>query len=388
MNQTAGMGSLVNLVYSEVLETIAQTEAKWPHLNSNDIEGDLRLLAQEIASEHPDYIGMSLGQQDSFLDSVVNELTGYGPLTKYLEDDTVTEIMVNGPNHLFVERHGVISMVPEKFVSENQLVRIIKMMLSPIGRRIDELSPMVDARLADGSRVNVAIPPIALDGPYLTIRKFNKKAFNLDELVSVGTLSEQAALLLAAAVKEKETIVISGGTGTGKTTLLNVLSSCIPKEERVVTIEDAAELRIPIEHVVRLESRPPSPEGKAEVTIRQLVRNALRMRPDRIIIGEVRGGETLDLIQALNTGHKGSLSTVHAENPQQALYRLETMALLAGYEIPIMVLRNQIAGAVRYVVHLERTRSGERVVTRVTEILGCSKGEYSLKERYNLKAVA
>ncbi len=380
--------NLLTLVYNEILETIAKTEATWPQYSSTDIEGNLRLLAIEIADEHPEFNRMSSDEQDLFLDSIINELTGFGPISQYLEDDTITEIMVNGITNIFIERNGLISAVPDKFISKNQLMRIIKTITSPLGRRIDELNPMVDARLPDGSRVNVVIPPIAIDGPYLTIRKFGRKAFTLEELVSFGTLSQEIAQFLATAVSNKDSIIVSGGTGTGKTTLLNVLASRISDDERIITIEDAAELRITSDHVARLEARPPSPEGKGEVTIRHLVRNALRMRPDRIIIGEVRGSEALDLIQALNTGHRGSLSTVHAENPLQALYRLETMAMLAGYEIPLSVIRNQISGAVKYIVHLDRIRTGQRVVSSIVELVGCSKGEYVLKEHYKAKAVA
>lgn len=380
--------NLLTLVYNEILETIAKTEAMWPQYSSTDIEGNLRLLAIEIADEHPEFNRMSSDEQDLFLDSIINELTGFGPISQYLEDDTITEIMVNGITNIFIERNGLISAVPDKFISKNQLMRIIKTITSPLGRRIDELNPMVDARLPDGSRVNVVIPPIAIDGPYLTIRKFGRKAFTLEELVSFGTLSQEIAQFLATAVSNKDSIIVSGGTGTGKTTLLNVLASRISDDERIITIEDAAELRITSDHVARLEARPPSPEGKGEVTIRHLVRNALRMRPDRIIIGEVRGAEALDLIQALNTGHRGSLSTVHAENPLQALYRLETMAMLAGYEIPLSVIRNQISGAVKYIVHLDRIRTGQRVVSSIVELVGCSKGEYVLKEHYKAKAVA
>mgnify|MGYP001014782175 CR=1 FL=1 len=380
--------NLLTLVYNEILETIAKTEATWPQYSSTDIEGNLRLLAIEIADEHPEFNRMSSDEQDLFLDSIINELTGFGPISQYLEDDTITEIMVNGITNIFIERNGLISAVPDKFISKNQLMRIIKTITSPLGRRIDELNPMVDARLPDGSRVNVVIPPIAIDGPYLTIRKFGRKAFTLEELVSFGTLSQEIAQFLATAVSNKDSIIVSGGTGTGKTTLLNVLASRISDDERIITIEDAAELRITSDHVARLEARPPSPEGKGEVTIRHLVRNALRMRPDRIIIGEVRGAEALDLIQALNTGHRGSLSTVHAENPLQALYRLETMAMLAGYEIPLSVIRNQISGAVKYIVHLDRIRTGQRVVSSIVELVGCSKGEYVLKEHYKAKAVA
>lgn len=319
---------------------------------------------------------------------MVDELTGYGPLTPYLNDSSISEIMVNGTDQIYVERQGRLAPVPDSFISESQLMRVIKMIISPLGRRIDELHPMVDARLPDGSRINVAIPPIAIDGPYMTIRKFTKKVFTLTDLIKSGAIDRENAHLLSTAVKNRETIIVSGGTGTGKTTMLNVLARFIPAEERIVTIEDAAELRIERPHVVRLEARPPGPDGQGEITIRQLVRNALRMRPDRIIIGEVRGSETVDLVQALNTGHRGSLSTVHAENPVQALYRLETMTMLAGYDIPLSVIRRQICGAVRYVVHLERDSSGQRRVSSITRILGFDRGEYVLEDVYSARVAA
>jgi len=378
----------MTLVYNEIIDTISRAEARWPHSSQNEIEGDIRLLAEDVANEHPAFAKMASEDQNAFLEKLLSELTGYGPLTGYLNDDSVSEIMVNGCNQIFIERQGVISAVPERFMNHNQLYRVIKKILSPLGRRVDELNPMVDARLPDGSRINVAIPPIAVDGPYVTIRKFTKQTFTLQELVEANSMPSSVAELLSQAVRAKETIIISGGTGTGKTTLLNVLATLIPDGERIVTIEDAAELRLECSHVVRLEARPSSPDGRGEITIRQLVRNALRMRPDRIIIGEVRGSETLDLIQALNTGHHGSMSTVHAENPLQALYRIETMALLAGHEIPLSIIRNQISGAVRYVVQLERMATGERVIARVSEICGSTRGEYVLKDHYQLKVAA
>ncbi|NLY54945.1 MAG: CpaF family protein [Firmicutes bacterium] len=378
----------MTLVYNEIIETISRAEARWPHSSQAELEGDIRLLAEDVANEHPEFTKMTAQDQNAFLEKLLSELTGYGPLTDYLADESISEIMVNGCDKIFIERQGVILAVSERFMNNNQLYRVIKKILSPLGRRVDELNPMVDARLPDGSRINVAIPPIAVDGPYVTIRKFAKQTFTLEQLVEANSMPSSVAELLAQAVKAKDTILISGGTGSGKTTLLNVLARLIPDGERIVTIEDAAELRLECSHVVRLEARPASPDGRGEITIRQLVRNALRMRPDRIIIGEVRGSETLDLIQALNTGHQGSMSTVHAENPLQALYRLETMALLAGHEIPLSIIRNQISGAVRYVVQLERLSTGERVVARVTEICGTTRGEYVLKDHYQLKAAA
>ncbi|MGR6322738.1 CpaF family protein [Micromonospora soli] len=301
---------------------------------------------------------------------LLDEILGHGPVEPLLRDPDVTEIMVNGPDQIFVERFGRIHQVDASFVDEHHLRRVIDRIVSRVGRRVDESSPMVDARLPDGSRVNVVLPPVALDGPTLTIRKFAREAFSADDLVGFGTLTPEVAQLLYACVRARLDVVISGGTGSGKTTTLNVLSSFLPPEERIVTIEDAAELQLRQNHVLRLESRPPNIEGRGEITIRDLVRNALRMRPDRIVIGEVRDGAALDLLQAMNTGHNGSLTTVHANSPRDSISRLETMCLMAGLELPIRAIREQIASAVDLVVHQSRLRDGSRRVTHVTEVLG------------------
>jgi pilus assembly protein CpaF len=301
---------------------------------------------------------------------LADDILGYGPMQRFLADHDVSEIMVNGCDDIYIERSGRLHRTNAHFVSDAHLRRVIDRIVSEVGRRIDESSPMVDARLPDGSRVNAVIPPLAVDGPSLTIRKFSHDPFHADDLVGMGTFTAQTVELLSACVRGRLNALVTGGTGTGKTTLLNVLSSFIPEDERVVTIEDSVELQMHQHHVVRLESRPSNVEGRGAVGIRDLVRNSLRMRPDRIIVGEVRGGEALDMLQAMNTGHDGSLSTVHANTPRDAISRLETMVLMAGMDLPDRAVREQIASAIDVIVHLTRFRDGTRRVTHVTEVVG------------------
>jgi pilus assembly protein CpaF len=301
---------------------------------------------------------------------VVDDVLGFGPLEQFIEDDAVTEIMVNGTRPVYVERNGKLHETDVRFTEEAHLRRVIDRIVGAIGRRVDESSPMVDARLPDGSRVNAVLPPLSVDGPTLTIRKFAKERWNSDDLVGFGTLSAPTAEFLAACVKGRLNVLVSGGTGTGKTTLLNVLSSFIPENERIVTIEDAVELRLQQDHVVRLESRPANLEGRGRIEIRDLVRNALRMRPDRIIVGEVRGPEALDMLQAMNTGHDGSLCTVHANSPRDSLNRLETMVLMAGFDLPSRAIREQIASSLDIVVQIARLRDGTRRVVKIAEVVG------------------
>jgi pilus assembly protein CpaF len=323
-------------------------------------------LARIVAAEQ---VALTAGERNRLIDEIGADVLGYGPLEILLDDDRVTEIMVNRHDQIYVEQNGLISQVPMRFSSEAQLRRVIERIVSRVGRRIDESSPLVDARLEDGSRVNAIIPPLAVDGASLTIRKFARVPLTASDLINFGTMSLELSELLAAAVRGKLNILVSGGTGTGKTTLLNVLSSAIPADERIITIEDAVELQLQQQHVVRLESRPPNIEGRGEVTIRDLVRNALRMRPDRIVIGEVRGPESLDMLQAMNTGHEGSISTVHANSPRDAIARMETLVLMAGMDLPLRAVREQIASALDIIVQISRLKDGTRRVTHVTEVI-------------------
>lgn len=313
---------------------------------------------------------LSRSEKSRLFEQISAEILGFGPLQTLLEDDTITEIMVNGAKHIYTERHGKIMREPITFESDEHVMRIIERIVAPLGRRIDESSPYVDARLPDGSRVNAIIPPLSLVGPVLTIRKFSRTPFTVDQLVQFGTLTPEAVQFLDACVKARLNIVISGGTGSGKTTLLNVLSTFIPADERIVTIENAAELQLRQEHVVTLESRPPNIEGKGEVTIRHLVINALRMRPDRIIVGEIRDEAALDMLQAMNTGHDGSMTTLHSNSPRDALARLETMTMMAGMELPVRAIREQVSSAIDLVIHQERMRDGNRKVVNITEVTG------------------
>jgi pilus assembly protein CpaF len=311
---------------------------------------------------------------------ITDDILGYGPLEPFLHDDTVSEVMVNGPDSIYIERSGKIQHTGAAFVDDAHLMRIIDKIVSTVGRRVDESSPMVDARLPDGSRVNAIIPPLALRGPTLTIRKFSRDPYTMDDLINFGSITPKAAQFLAACVNGKLNILISGGTGTGKTTTLNAMSAYIPNVERIVTIEDAAELQLQQQHVITLESRPPNIEGQGEVRIRELVRNSLRMRPDRIIVGEVRGPETLDMLQAMNTGHEGSLTTIHANSPRDALSRLETLVMTAGVELPHRAIREQIASAFDLLVQITRLVDGSRRITHISEVLGMESDVVTLQE--------
>jgi len=316
---------------------------------------------------------------------ITDDILGYGPLEPFLHDDTVSEVMVNGPDAIYIERSGKIQHTGAAFVDDAHLMRIIDKIVSTVGRRVDESSPMVDARLPDGSRVNAIIPPLALRGPTLTIRKFSRDPYTMDDLINFGSITPKAAQFLAACVNGKLNILISGGTGTGKTTTLNAMSAYIPNAERIVTIEDAAELQLQQQHVITLESRPPNIEGQGEVRIRELVRNSLRMRPDRIIVGEVRGPETLDMLQAMNTGHEGSLTTIHANSPRDALSRLETLVMTAGVELPHRAIREQIASAFDLLVQITRLVDGSRRITHVSEVLGMESDVVTLQDVFIAK---
>jgi pilus assembly protein CpaF len=311
---------------------------------------------------------LSSADRTRLVREITSNILGYGPIEPFLADESITEVMVNSHHTIYVERKGQIEETDVQFASERHLLQVIDRIVAQTGRRIDEASPMVDARLPDGSRVNAIIPPLAITGPSLTIRKFSKEPLTIDDLVSYGTLSHQAAAFLEACVSGKLNILVSGGTGTGKTTMLNVLSSFIPEKERIVTIEDAAELRLSQKHVISLEARPANIEGKGQITIRDLVRNALRMRPDRIIVGECRGSEAVDMLQAMNTGHDGSLTTIHANSPRDALARTETLVLTAGFDLPLKAIRDQIASAFDLIIHTQRLVDGRRRITHITEV--------------------
>jgi pilus assembly protein CpaF len=346
-------------------------------------EEDLRAAArEELGQIIEEQVPLSAEERRRLIRDVADDVMGYGPLQRFLDDDSVTEIMVNRMDQIYVERKGQVILTDARFGSEEHLRKVIERIVSKVGRRIDESSPLVDARLEDGSRVNAVIPPLAVNGSSLTIRKFSKIPLTVENLINFGTMTPEMAELLDACVKAKLNIIVSGGTGTGKTTLLNVLSSFLPESDRIVTIEDAVELQLQQQHIVRLESRPPNTEGKGTVTIRDLLRNSLRMRPDRIVVGEVRGGESLDMLQAMNTGHDGSLSTVHSNSPRDAVARLETLVLMAGMDLPLRAIREQIASAVDLIIQIARLRDGTRRITHVTEVQGMEGDVVTLQDAF------
>ena len=328
---------------------------------------------------------LSRDDREHLSKEIADDILGYGPLERLLADDSITEIMVNGPGDIWIERQGRLYETTVRFNDESHLRRIINKMVAQVGRRVDESSPMVDARLPDGSRVNVIIPPLSLSGPLVTIRKFSKKRLTLDDMVNLNAISQEAVEFVRMCVRAELNILISGGTGTGKTTLLNALSSAIPEADRIVTIEDAAELQLHQEHVLRLEARPKNIEGEGEISIRELVRNSLRMRPDRIIVGEVRGAESLDMLQAMNTGHDGSMSTAHANSPRDALHRIETMVLMAGYDLPVRAIRQQVSSALDLIVHLDRYEDGSRRISQITEVQRMESDVITLQDLFEFK---
>jgi pilus assembly protein CpaF len=347
---------------------IAEMDPAMDVSRTDDVRQTIKTMYDEILQEESIILGRR--ERDALFEVIVAEILGLGPLEPLLADESISEIMVNGSKKIFVERNGRIQRANVAFESDEHLMRIIERIVAPLGRRIDESSPTVDARLKDGSRVNAVIPPISLQGPILTIRKFFKQPLTVEDLIRFGTVTEESVEFLRAAVVAAVNVIVSGGTGTGKTTFLNVLSSYIPAEDRIITIENAAELQLRQEHVVTLESRPPNVEGRGEIAIRDLVINSLRMRPDRIVVGECRGGEALDMLQAMNTGHEGSMTTIHANNTRDALSRLETMVLMAGMELPHRAIREQVAAAIDMIVQLERLRDGSRRVVSITEVQG------------------
>ena len=360
-------------IKAQIVERVAPDLQNIPtgQLNRTVVRAHLEkvLDGQKLAGE------LSVATRQQLIDSALAELIGYGPLELLLGDPEINEIMVNGPLLTFVERNGELYETDLQFESETYLLRLIDRILSPLGRRVDADNPTVDARLPDGSRVNVAIPPVAVDGPVITIRKFNQARITIDDLVAGGTLSSYTAKFLEACVVARLNILITGNTSSGKSTMLNVLSSFIPNHERIITIEDAVELQLKQRHVVRMETKFPNVDGLGAVTVRDLVRNALRMRPDRLIVGEVRGGEALDMLQAMNTGHSGSLTTLHANSPRDAIARLETMSLMSGLDLPVSALRKQVASAIQLIVHLNRLADGSRKAIQITEVVGNVEGD-------------
>ncbi|PKO06594.1 MAG: type II secretion system protein E [Chloroflexi bacterium HGW-Chloroflexi-3] len=350
-----------------ILTMIArELENKRPPYRERDefVRNTLNLAYQSLNIKLPQTI------QDQLFKEILDDILGFGPLQSLLEDHTISEVMVNGPNSVYIEQKGKLIKTGITFEDDDAVLRIIEKIIMPLGRRIDADTPTVDARLPDGSRVNAVIPPVAIDGPTITIRKFEKGRLSIDQLIEFGSVTRNMAKFLEACVISRLNIMISGGTGSGKTTLLNVLSRFIPATERIVTIEDAAELQLQQDHVVRMETKPPNIEGKYQVSIRELVRNSLRMRPDRIVVGEVRGGEALDMLQAMNTGHDGSLTTIHANSARDALSRLETLCLMAGMDLPIGVIREQVASAIDLIVQQSRLSDGSRKITSITEVAG------------------
>lgn len=371
---------LKNRLHKEILSEIQQND---------DIEAiipKLDAMAIEIIKADESLRGAI--DRKKVVEELINDLTGFGPINPLLLDEEVTEVMVNGPQQVYIERKGKLELSYVQFRDDEHVMSVIDKIVSPIGRRIDESSPMVDARLPDGSRVNAIIPPLALNGPTVTIRKFSKDPYTMEDLIQFGTVSREMAAFLEACVKAKLNIFVSGGTGSGKTTTLNVLSACIPSDERIVTIEDAAELQLWQEHVVSLESRPPNIEGKGEISIRDLVRNSLRMRPERIVIGEVRGGEALDMLQAMNTGHDGSLATGHSNSPRDMISRLETMVLMAGIDLPVKAIREQIAGAIDLIIQQSRLKDGTRRITNITEVQGLEGDVIVLQDIFEFQQIS
>ncbi|KNY25097.1 CpaF family protein [Pseudobacteroides cellulosolvens] len=357
-------------IHSKIIEQI-KTEAfknMEPDEDDEGLKNEITAIAEEILEQETSYF--SKNDRQKIISEVIDETIGFGPINPLIHDSSVSEIMVNGPDQVYVEKKGRLTLSDVTFKDEQHVMHVIEKIVAPLGRRIDESSPMVDARLPNGSRVNVIIPPLALNGPTITIRKFSEKPYTVKDLINFGTITPNIAMFLKACVESRLNIVVSGGTGSGKTTTLNVISSFIPDDERIVTIEDAAEIQLRQEHVVRLETRPPNIEGKGAITIRDLVRNSLRMRPDRIVVGEVRSGEALDMLQAMNTGHDGSLTTGHANTPRDMVARLETMVLMAGMELPVRAIREQIASAVDLIVQQSRLKDGSRKITHITEVVG------------------
>jgi pilus assembly protein CpaF len=372
---------LKRLIHSKLVDKLDLSRVS--DLAGDTLRREIRLVVERLCdTENPLLNRM---ERERLIDEVLDETFGFGPLEMLLKDPTVSDILVNGPHKIYVERRGKLEKTDVKFRDNDHLLQIIDRIVSKVGRRVDESSPMVDARLPDGSRVNAIIPPLSLDGPSMSIRRFGANPLKLEDLLNFKAFTPEMAMLLEACIKARLNIVISGGTGSGKTTLLNTLSSFIPNDERIVTIEDAAELQLQQDHTVRLETRPPNIEGKGAVTTRDLVRNALRMRPERIIIGECRGGEALDMLQAMNTGHSGSMTTLHANSPRDAQARLETMIMMAGMELPVKAMRQQISSAVDVIIQANRLQGGPRKITSFTEVMNMEQDTIIMQDIFRFK---
>lgn len=372
-------------IHNKIIEELQNGGLKDVDTSEGDenLEKEIVSIVENFLNEESTYI--SKAERQKIISEIIDEAIGFGPINPLIQDSSISEIMVNGPDQVYVEKKGKLVLSDVTFKDDQHVMHVIEKIVAPLGRRIDESSPMVDARLPNGSRVNVIIPPLALEGPTITIRKFSEKPYTINDLINFGTLTPNVAMFVKGCVEARLNIVVSGGTGSGKTTTLNVISSFIPDGERIVTIEDAAELQMNQDHVVRLETRPPNVEGKGAITIRDLVRNSLRMRPDRIVVGEVRSGEALDMLQAMNTGHDGSLTTGHANSPRDMISRLETMVLMAGMELPVKAIREQIASAIGLIVQQSRLRDGSRKITHVTEVLGMEGDVITLQDIFIFK---
>ena len=372
---------LKRLIHSKLVDKLDLSRVS--DLSGDTLRREIRLVVERLCdTENPLLNRM---ERERLIDEVLDETFGFGPLEMLLKDPTISDILINGPHKIYVERRGKLEKTDVKFRDNDHLMQIIDRIVSKVGRRVDETSPMVDARLPDGSRVNAIIPPLALDGPTMSIRRFGSNPLKLEDLLNFKAFTPEMAMLMEACIKARLNIIISGGTGCGKTTLLNTLSSFIPHDERIVTIEDAAELQLQQDHVVRLETRPPNIEGKGQISTRDLVRNALRMRPERIIIGECRGGESLDMLQAMNTGHAGSMTTLHANSPRDAQARLETMIMMAGMELPMKAMRQQICSAVDLIIQANRLQGGPRKITSITEVMNMEQDVIIMQDVFRFK---